>query len=254
MILGYECVYLLQGLLRDIHGCGAIPLPPLAAVRPRLSRPVSSATRNSACLLLIVFLDFLFSFLRGYGLDFCSPNFRKERLGCGRNCDLAQQQSPSGDLVSINRPPGVIVLTDRCSFQREASERALCTGVGQDLCIHLPIRAGLSMPSNGARRCGSVPSNLEVALEQLLHSLFILDDQYDVYSFYTDLQTPASARNRDERWCTPAIRGAASGYAFASFTSKDKTTFDHVWYDGHAFCMLQHFFGNSLVRHPHNFV
>src|SRR5579871_1809925 len=185
MILGYECVYLLQGLLRDIHGCGAIPLPPLAAVRPRLSRPVSSATRNSACLLLIVFLDFLFSFLRGYGLDFCSPNFRKERLGCGRNCDLAQQQSPSGDLVSINRPPGVIVLTDRCSFQREASERALCTGVGQDLCIHLPIRAGLSMPSNGPAAAEASPPTWK-----LLSSSFCIPFSFWMINTTSTASTP----------------------------------------------------------------
>jgi len=95
---------------------------------------------------------------------------------------------------------------------------------------------------------------LEIAGEQPLHPFVILNDQYHVHSFYTDLQSPASTRNGDECWRTPAVRCAASGYAFASFSSEDKATFDHVRYDGHTLCMLQHFFWDSFVRHPHDFV
>src|SRR5579864_5309730 len=89
-------------------------------------------------LLLVVLLLFgfrlVFSFIFGYGLSFCSINFRKERLGYGWSRYLAQQQSPSCDLASINRVPGIIVLTNRCTFQREPRERTLGTGVGQNLC------------------------------------------------------------------------------------------------------------------------
>src|SRR6266700_6933823 len=116
----------------------------------------------------------LFVFLFGYGLGFCSANFRKERTGCRRNWHFAQQQSPSSDVRSIYRLPGIIVLTERCTFQCEPGERTFGAGVGQDLCVHLPIRAGLGMPSNWTRRCGSVPSNLEIAGEQPLHPFVIL--------------------------------------------------------------------------------
>src|ERR1700691_6298275 len=94
--------------------------------------------------------------------------------------------------------------------------------VGQDLCIQLPIRTGGSMPSNWTRRRGSVPSNLEIARQQPLHSFVILNDQYHVHSVYSDLEPPASTGNRDERWRTPAIHRAASVYAFASLSSEAK--------------------------------
>src|SRR5271157_2680357 len=165
--------------------------------------------RSSAEALLFV----------GFGLSFCAANFRKERLGCGGRCHFAQQQRPSCDLGSVHRAPGIIVLTERCTFQREPSERTLGTGVGQDLCIHLPIGTGLGMPSHWTRCCGSVPSNLEITLEQPLHPFVILNDQYHVHRFHPDLQSPASARNRDERRRTPAIRRAAGGYALASLSS-----------------------------------
>ena len=108
------------------------------------------------------------------GLSFGSANLRKERLGCSWNRHSAQQQSPSCDIASVYRTPGVIVLTERCTCQREPSERTLGTGVGQDLCIQLPIRTGLGMPSNWTRCRGSVPSNLEItrraAFASLCHS------------------------------------------------------------------------------------
>jgi hypothetical protein len=73
-------------------------------------------------VLLLIFLfgfGFRFSFPLGYCLSFCSANFRKERLGRGWSRHFAQQQSLSCDLASINRVPGIIVLADRCTFQRE---------------------------------------------------------------------------------------------------------------------------------------
>src|SRR5450759_5271997 len=196
-------------------------------------------------------LIFLFASL--YGLAFRSTNFRKERPGCGWNWHFAQQQSPSCD-VAVHRVPRISVLAERRTFQRESSERTLGTGVGQDLRIHLPIRTGLGMASHWTRCRGSVPAYLEVALEQSLHPLFILNDQYHVHSLHPDLQSPASARNRDKSRRTPASRGAAGGDAFASFSSENQAAFDHVWDNGHALGVLQHFFRDSLVRHPHNFV
>src|ERR1017187_1627935 len=200
--------------------------------------------RSSAEALLFV----------GFGLSFCVANFRTEPLGCGWNWPFAQKKSPSFDPMSVHRVPGITVLAERCAFQREPSERTLGTGVGQDLCIQLPIRTGLGMASHWTRCRGSVPSNLEITGEQPLHRFVILKNHYHVHCFHPDLQPPASARNRDERRRTPAIRRAAGGYALASLSSKNKATFDHVRYNGHALCVLQHFFRDSLVRHPHNLV
>src|SRR5450631_935706 len=102
-------------------------------------------------VLLLIFLPgfiFLFSFLFGYGLAFCSANFREERMGCGWSWHFAQQQGPSCDFVSVHRVPRITVLADRRTFQCEPSEHALGAGVGQDLCVHLPIRTRLGMTPN----------------------------------------------------------------------------------------------------------
>src|SRR5271165_6231156 len=128
----------------------------------RNDRPVLQA------LLLVVLFSFLFRFRLGYGLSFGSTNFRKERLGCGRNRHFAQQQSPGRDISSVDRTPGIIVLTKRCAFESESSKYALGTRVGQNLGIHLPIRTSLGMASNWTRCRGSVRSNLEIAREQPL--------------------------------------------------------------------------------------
>src|SRR6266852_2200803 len=102
----------------------------------------------------------LFVFLRGDGLGFCFANFRKERLGCGWSCHLPQQYRPSCDVASVDRVLGITVLAERRTFQREPGEHTFGTGIGQDLCIHLPVRPGLGMPSNWTCSRGSIPANL----------------------------------------------------------------------------------------------
>src|ERR1700690_1273667 len=205
-------------------------------------------------LLLIVPVSFLVSLVCGSGLDFCSVNFGKKWLSYGRNRHLAREQRAGCDVGSVYGIPRIIVLPERSTSQREPGEQALGTRIGQDLCLQLPIGAGLGMPSNWTRGRGSIPFNLKIAIEQPLHGFVILKDHDNIDSFHADLQSPASTRNRDERRCTPAIRRAASGYAFATLGSKNKPTLNHVRYNGHALCMLQYFFRDSLVGHPHNFV
>src|SRR6202165_5691405 len=134
---------------------GAVESPglPVFSNDGKLARLVAllQATGDSLHMPRRLLLRFLF-LLFLCGLGFCSANFRKERLGCGWDPHFAQQQSPSCDLASIHRVPGITVLADRCTFQREPSERTLGTGVGQDLCIHLPIRTGRGMPTNWTSR------------------------------------------------------------------------------------------------------
>jgi len=198
-------------------------------------------------------LRFLLLLVRS-SFSFCAANFRNEWLGCGRNWHFSHQQRSSCDSVSVYRVPGITVLAERCTCQREPGKRTLGTGVGQDLRIQFPIRTRRGMPSNWTSCRGSVSSHLKITREQSLHCFVALKDHYHVHSFYTDLQSPTAARDRDERWRAPAIRGPAGCHAFASFSSEDKPALDHVRYNGHALCVLQHFFRDSLVRHPHNFV
>src|SRR5690348_14808400 len=110
------------------------------------------------------------------------------------------------------------------------------------------------MSSNWTRCSRSVCSHVEITSKKLLHTFFILNDHDQVHGFDPDLQSPVSAGYSDERGRTPAIRGAAGGYSLTSLTTEHKAAFDHMGYNGHAFCMLENFFGDSLVRHSHNFV
>src|SRR5450759_1995985 len=105
-------------------------------------------------LLIFLFLS-AFSFVRSCGLAFCSANFRKERPSGGWSRHPARQQSPSCHVVTVHCVPRIVVLTERCTFQSETSERTFGAGVGQDLCIHLPISTGLGMPSNWTRGRGT---------------------------------------------------------------------------------------------------
>src|ERR1700689_2183602 len=178
-------------------------------------------TRARQVLFLIVVLNLVVCF-HGYCLDLRSVNFVKKWLSYGRYRHFAREQSPSCDVASVNGIPRIIVLPERSAGQRKPGEQALGSRVGQDLGFQLPIGASFCMPSNRTGRRGSISANLKITIEQFLHGLVILKNHDNIDSFHADLQSPASTRNRDERRCTPAIRRAASGYAFATLGSKNK--------------------------------
>src|SRR5438477_9918492 len=98
------------------------------------------------------------------------------------------------------------------------------------------------MPSNRTRCRRSVRSNVEITGEEPLHPFFILNDHDQVHGFYTNLQSPVSTGNGNERGRAPASRCAAGGYAFAALTAEDKPTFDHVGHNSYTLCVLHHFF------------
>src|SRR5438046_1328783 len=101
------------------------------------------------------------------------------------------------------------------------------------------------MSSNRTSCRRSVRSNVEITGEESLHPFFILNDHDQVHSFYTNLESPVSTRNSNERGRAPASRCAAGGYAFAALTAEDKPAFNHVGHNGHTLCVLQNFFRDS---------
>src|SRR5678815_180338 len=79
---------------------------------------------------------------------------------------------------------------------------------------------------------------LDPRLPKPLHTFFILNDHHQIDRLNTDLQTPASARNSNERRRAPSSRRAAGGDTFTPFASEDKTAFDHIGHYSYALCML----------------
>src|SRR5437588_9536814 len=108
----------------------------------------------------------------------------------------------------------------------------------------------MSAHRSGGCRC--VSSNLEFARQQVLHTFLILNNHDQVDTFQADLQSRAPAANGEKRRCAPAIRSSASCYTFAVLASEDEATFNHVWYYGHALCVLQYLLWDSLVGRVHD--
>src|SRR5579864_4822457 len=110
------------------------------------------------------------------------------------------------------------------------------------------------MASQGSHGYRGISSNFEFAREQLLHAFFALENHDQVYSFYPDLRSPASAPKLDECRRTPAPRRAASGDTLAVFRSENESSFDQVGYNRYALGPLHNVVGNTLVRRVHDLV
>src|ERR1017187_9739810 len=110
------------------------------------------------------------------------------------------------------------------------------------------------MPSQGSHRHRGISSNFEFAREQLLHAFITFEYHHKIYSFHTDLRSPATTTNFDERWRTPALRRPASGYTLAFFRSEYESPFHQVGYNSDALCLLHSPVGNALVRRVHDLV
>src|SRR6185312_8988531 len=77
-------------------------------------------------------------------------------------------------------------------------------------------------------------------------------DQHDqIHAFDSNLQTPATSAHRNERWSAPSGGSAAGGDSSSMLGAKDKTAFDQVWYDDHAFSVVQHFLRYAVVGSGH---
>ena len=138
--------------------------------------------------------------------------------------------------------------TNGSAAQGESGKSALGARVGQNLGFQFPIGIGRSMASDRSCRRRCIRSELELARQQLLHALVILDNHDQIYAFDADLQSPAAAGDSKERWCAPSSRSATCRYASAILGAKHKAPLDHVRNHRDALRVFQHFFRNAVIR------
>src|SRR5580698_1120450 len=110
------------------------------------------------------------------------------------------------------------------------------------------------MTANRACCRRSVAAQLKVAVDEVLHAVFVLDDHDQVNAFDADLQSPASAGDGKECWRAPAVFSAAGCDAAAIFRAEDKAALEQVGDDGYAARMLEDFLGNASVGSRHDFM
>src|ERR1035441_6359653 len=110
------------------------------------------------------------------------------------------------------------------------------------------------MPSQGSHCNRCISSNFEFAREQFLHAFITFEYHHKIYNFHTDLRSPATTTNFDERRRTPTLRRPASGYTLAFFRSEYESPFHQVGYNSDALCLLYSAVWNALVRRIHNLV
>ena len=91
-------------------------------------------------------------------------------------------------------------------------------------------------------------------LLKTLHSTVALDNHYQVDAFHTDLKTPASSADGEERRRAPAFCCAAGGDTFAALCAEHKSALNQVGHDSDAFSVIEHLFWNAFVRRGHHFV
>src|SRR5580658_7092866 len=110
------------------------------------------------------------------------------------------------------------------------------------------------MTPNRTGRGRSIPAQFKVAVDQMPHPVFVLDDHDQIDAFDADLQSPASAGNGKERRSAPTVLCAAGGDAAAIFCAEDKAALEHVGHNGNAPCMFKHFLGNASIGGRHDFM
>src|SRR3954471_21115140 len=96
------------------------------------------------------------------------------------------------------------------------------------------------MTSNraGCGRC--IAAHLELAVEQALHALLVLEYHHQVNAFHSYLQTPASAGKHEESWSAPTASRAACSHSLTALGAHHKSAFYHVRNDRHALGVIHH--------------
>src|ERR1700732_13881 len=86
----------------------------------------------------------------------------------------------------------------------------------------------------------------------MLETLVVHDQHNQIHAFDSDLQSPTSAANGDERRCAPACIRTAGGDTTSMLAPKDEATFDQVWHYQDALCIAQRLLRDALVRSRHD--
>src|SRR5581483_3177294 len=190
--------------------------------------------------------------LRGFCLFPCAAYCAQKCMCRGGRWNLARKHGTRRDVRPIDGFHGVVIAVNGCAVQRESGKYALGPRVGQDLGVHLPVSIRGSVTSHRSGCSRGITAHLELAREQVLHALVVLEDHHQVNAFHADLQTPASTFYIKEGWSAPPMLGAASGDTAATFGSEDESALHQVRHNGNAFSVIDNFLGNALVWRGHH--
>ena len=89
-------------------------------------------------------------------------------------------------------------------------------------------------------------------MQQVLHAVVRADDQDQIRSLATSLESEAAAGQFEEYRSAPAVIGAAGGHALAVVCAKDETRLQHGGNDGNALRSRHDAIGNRPIRSGHD--
>ena len=101
-----------------------------------------------------------------------------------------------------------------------------------------------------AHRAGShagVRSQLEFAVQQVLHAVLVHDEHYQVDGLSPNLQTEASTFNAEKCGSAPAFWSTAAGNAASKAGADDESSLEHGGDDRDTFSRSQNLFRNTLI-------
>src|SRR5438046_1570339 len=174
---------------------------------------------------------------------------RQERLGHARRLDLPAENLLKGDELPIENPGLILVLSDGRSVEIDSGEKPARTGISQNFSLHLPVRVSRRVTAYRSSCCRSVGTQLELAGQQMLHSLVIGDDHHQVHSLTAKLKSPASARDGNRRRSAPfTVFSSASGYTLSVIAAKADGDFHHGWDHCDTLRFIHHFVRDRFVR------
>src|ERR1700730_4162272 len=79
----------------------------------------------------------------------------------------------------------------------------------------------------------------------MLEALIVHDQHDQINAFNSNLQSPTSPTNGDERGRAPAFSCAAAGHTTSMLAAKYEATLDQVWHYPDVFCIA-----HPLLRDP----
>src|SRR6266852_1459725 len=179
---------------------------------------------------------------------------RQEMLGLARRRDLPAENFFEGNELPVENPSLILVLRDGRSVEIDSSEEPTRTGIGQNFSLQLPIRVSSRVTAYWSGCGRRVGTQLELAGQQMLHSLVIGDDHHQVHGLAAKLKSPASARDGNRGRSTPfTVFVSASRYTLSMTPAKADGDFHHGWDHRDALRFIHYFVRDRFVRGGHDF-
>src|SRR5271166_5341324 len=139
-----------------------------------------------------------FSSLMRCGLTFGGPYSCEKRVRSRRSVHVARQCFCKGNVLSVKRLGGIIVLLDDGAIYRDSSKQAFGARVAQGLRVHLPVRAGRCMASNWAGSRRRFAAELELTGKQLLHACVVHEQNDKINRLNASLEAKIASTDRNE--------------------------------------------------------